>query len=127
MKFSLVKLLFTKGDLVINLICDVLPVKKWTLVVAINPNITLQVDQRKQNIFFVFFSFQVYIQRRIGTIYSYLWKHLLQMLFIIFSLVCSISRIIDRYIFKTTISIFCQLLYLKIFEFLFFFSIFILK
>merc|ERR1719510_1975448 len=38
----------------------------------------------------------MYVQQRIGTKYSYLWKHLLQMAFICFALLCSISRIIDR-------------------------------
>ena len=48
---------------------------------------------------FSFFSFcflQMYVQRRIGTKYSNLWKHLLQMAFICFALICSISRIIDK-------------------------------
>ena len=38
----------------------------------------------------------MYVQQRIGTKYSYLWKHLLQMAFICFALICSISRIIDK-------------------------------
>ena len=42
------------------------------------------------------FVLQVYIQKRIGTVYSYLWKHLLQMGFVSFALLCSISRIIDK-------------------------------
>jgi len=38
----------------------------------------------------------VFAQRKIGTAYSTLWKHLLQMVFICFALLCSISRIIDK-------------------------------
>jgi len=38
----------------------------------------------------------VFTQRKVGTSYSSLWKHLLQMFFICFALLCSISRIIDR-------------------------------
>ena len=46
-------------------------------------------------LFFLLF-LQMYVQRRIGTKYSNLWKHLLQMAFICFALICSISRIIDK-------------------------------
>ena len=34
----------------------------------------------------------MFAQRKIGTAYSTLWKHLLQMVFICFALLCSISR-----------------------------------
>eukprot|EP00093_Oithona_nana_P013067 13067.XXX_630006_631277_1 [CDS] Oithona nana genome sequencing. len=38
----------------------------------------------------------LYVQNRIGTHFSSLWKHLLQMVFLVFALVCSISRIVDK-------------------------------
>ena len=38
----------------------------------------------------------LYVQNRIGTHFSSLWKHLLQMAFLVFALVCSISRIVDK-------------------------------
>merc|ERR1712079_115657 len=38
----------------------------------------------------------VFTQRKVGTSYSSLWKHLLQMVFICFALLCSISRIVDK-------------------------------
>lgn len=38
----------------------------------------------------------MYIQCKIGTSYSNLWKHVLQLLFIAFALVCSISRVTDK-------------------------------
>ena len=42
------------------------------------------------------FLLQIFIQKRIGTFYSMLWKHFLQTAFISFALLCSISRIIDK-------------------------------
>ena len=38
----------------------------------------------------------LYVQSRIGTHFSSLWKHFLQMVFLVFALVCSLSRIVDK-------------------------------